>query len=340
MGFVTGKLTEEGYQHSFLERLLWPKTSGNTVNGLGEDKPRQASKIYHFVGKTMKFPHFWVNLIFVFKTRLDKRYWPVLKRAFENEAPAHKVEPITVEAVERTPEDWTKQIKAFALENGADVVGITRTKQQWLYEGEESPGEWLIMMGFIMNYEELKKVPEIEGTTEVMRVYGNGGDTASKLATWFRDQGHQATGGALIPTTLLVIPAAIEAGLGELGKHGSLINSEHGSTLRLGYVAVDIPLIADKPISFHVDDFCTSCQVCTKKCPPGAIGPEKQLVRGEDKWYVDFDKCVPYFNDNLGCGVCLAVCPWSLPGRAPKMAEKLQRRRDRKNSIEDEAVAH
>lgn len=340
MGFITGKLTEEGYESSFLERLLRPKISGNTVNGLGEDKPRQASKIYHFVGQTMRFPHFWVNLIFVFKTRLTRAYWPVLKRAIENETPAHKIEPITAEPVERTPEEWTKQIKAFALENGADVVGITKTNKLWLWEGFESPGEWLIIMGFVMDYEELKKVPEIEGTSEVMRVYGNGGETASKLATWIRDQGHQARGGALIPSSLVIIPAAIEAGLGELGKHGSLINRELGSTLRLGYVAVDIPLVADKPTTFHLDDFCTSCQVCAKKCPPKAMYSEKQLVRGEKRWYVDFDKCVPYFNDNLGCGICLAVCPWSLPGRSPIMAEKLQRRRDRKKTKQDDTVAH
>lgn len=29
---------------------------------------------------------------------------------------------------------------------------------------------------------------------------------------------------------------------------------------------------------------------------------------------MDFDKCVPYFNEHMGCGICLAACPWSQPG--------------------------
>jgi epoxyqueuosine reductase QueG len=59
--------------------------------------------------------------------------------------------------------------------------------------------------------------------------------------------------------------------------------------------------------------------------------PEKQMVRGVRKWYVDFDKCLPYFNDHFGCGICLMVCPWSRPGIARNLVEKLARRKARKN---------
>jgi epoxyqueuosine reductase QueG len=53
------------------------------------------------------------------------------------------------------------------------------------------------------------------------------------------------------------------------------------------------------------------------------------MVRGVEKWYVDFDKCIPYFNETHGCGICIAVCPWSRPGTAPRLAEKMLRRRKR-----------
>ena len=69
----------------------------------------------------------------------------------------------------------------------------------------------------------------------------------------------------------------------------------------------DLPLVADAPVSFGVDDFCMSCKLCEKACPPDAIEPAKQWVRGEEKWYVDFEKCVPYFNETYGCGICIAV---------------------------------
>jgi epoxyqueuosine reductase QueG len=53
------------------------------------------------------------------------------------------------------------------------------------------------------------------------------------------------------------------------------------------------------------------------------------MVRGIEKWFVDFDKCIPEFAKALGCAACIAVCPWSTPGRAPKLMEKMLSRRAR-----------
>ena len=119
------------------------------------------------------------------------------------------------------------------------------------------------------------------------------------------------------------------AGMGQLGKHGSLIHPEFGPMFRMAYVLTDLPLIVDEPVDIAVDDFCQLCQLCTTACPPGAIFSEKQWVRGELKWYVDFDKCVPYFNENMGCGICLAVCPYSKPGVSGTLIDKMLRRRER-----------
>ena len=67
-------------------------------------------------------------------------------------------------------------------------------------------------------------------------------------------------------------------------------------------------------------------QDCVKTCPVDAIHSDKQLVRGATKWYVDFDHCIRYFVEHQGCAVCLPVCPWSRPGVAPRLAEKMTRR--------------
>jgi epoxyqueuosine reductase QueG len=92
-------------------------------------------------------------------------------------------------------------------------------------------------------------------------------------------------------------------------------------------VATDLPLLADRPDDMNADEFCLSCRVCSNACPPAAIADRKQWVRGAEKWYVDFDKCMPYFAENYGCGICIAVCPWSKPGTAPRLAEKMFSRR-------------
>jgi len=66
----------------------------------------------------------------------------------------------------------------------------------------------------------------------------------------------------------------------------------------------------------------------------GALSPGKQRVRGATKWYVDFDKCLPFFNQTNGCAICIAVCPWSHPGVGLNLAAKLARRSQRKDAAE------
>ncbi len=112
-----------------------------------------------------------------------------------------------------------------------------------------------------------------------------------------------------------------------------MINRTYGSSFRLSAVTTDMPLLADEPDEFGADEFCTRCQVCTRECPPQAIYQEKQMVRGVMKWYVDFDRCIPYFGETMGCAICIARCPWSAPGRAPRLAEKMLRRRRRKGPM-------
>jgi epoxyqueuosine reductase QueG len=125
---------------------------------------------------------------------------------------------------------------------------------------------------------------------------------------------------------LLLVPPAIASGLGELGKHGSLISPQFGAGVRLAGVTTDMPLLATAPIRFGADEFCKSCQACTKACPPGAIQEQKEMVRGVERWYVDFDKCIPYFVEAASCGICIATCPWTKPDARPKLLATMAKR--------------
>ena len=46
-------------------------------------------------------------------------------------------------------------------------------------------------------------------------------------------------------------------------------------------------------------------------------------MRGERKWYVDFDKCIPYFVKTCGCAICIEVCPRSETGRSHALSERV-----------------
>ena len=186
------------------------------------------------------------------------------------------------------------------------------------------------MIGVAHEYEEIIKAPELEAGAEVVRQYGRGSKAAKAIATWIRMRGWDASPhGGPLAGPLLLIPPAIACGFGELGKHGSIINSDYGSSFRLAAVLTDVPLIPTQGVSYGVDDFCSRCQVCANACPPDAIFAEKQRIRGTVKWYVDFDKCIPFFNENAGCAICIAVCPWSKPGRGVRIIEQLKRRAKR-----------
>jgi epoxyqueuosine reductase QueG len=163
---------------------------------------------------------------------------------------------------------------------------------------------------------------------EVIRTYKRCADACVRLTRYLRSLGWDSLGFPMSPSSeVLHIPIAIAAGLGELGKHGSLITREYGSNVRLTTVLTSIPLEVDAPRDIGVDDLCVRCTICARECPPGALFDEKQWVRGEYKWYVDFDKCVPYFAETHGCAICIEVCPWSEPGKGEWLSQKLLQKR-------------
>ncbi|MFQ5983019.1 MAG: 4Fe-4S dicluster domain-containing protein, partial [Woeseiaceae bacterium] len=220
------------------------------------------------------------------------------------------------------------EIKDLARGLGAELVGITRVTDDVLFEGRTVPYRYAICIGMSMDREEMAHVPHVRAAVEVMRIYRKVSRTAIQLASRIRRMGWPARAyGNPNSTDLLHIPLAINAGLGQLGKHGSMISVEFGSNFRLSAVVTDLPLACDEPVDIGVDDLCMQCRRCVVDCPPDAIYDTKQLVRGTYKWYVDFDKCIPYFVKTNGCAICIEVCPWSVPNRGPSLSQKLLAKR-------------
>jgi epoxyqueuosine reductase QueG len=200
-----------------------------------------------------------------------------------------------------------------------------------VFEGYEIKDPWVIVLALAHDYDQLKQVPSNErngaGVTDIGRQYARGTRASFALANWIRAQGYSANAyPGPMAGALLLIPPAVASGLGELGKHGSLIGRRYGAGVRLAGVTTNMPLAATAPDRFGADEFCLHCQVCTKACPPGAIADTKQTVRGVERWYVNFDKCIPYFVEEASCGICIAVCPWTRPTVRPNLLAKMARR--------------
>jgi epoxyqueuosine reductase len=303
-----------------------PDASGNVINGLGERTVRRASPMFWHPADQQPFGA--VQALAGASCRVTEEARDAFAAAY-----AHPVlEPVAAERSDRMPAEWTALARDFALANEADLFGATTVKDHYIVDGYAIAEPNVIVLGVSHDWEKLRQVPSTKengtGIAEVGRQYARGTRTAFALANWIRRQGYEAQA---FPgpraAALLLIPAAIDAGLGELGKHGSLINRTYGSNLRLAGVTTDMPVEAFDLDLFGADDFCTNCRVCSDACPPDAINDSKQWVRGVERWYVDFDKCIPFFADNAGCGACIAVCPWARPGVAENLLVKMARRR-------------
>ncbi len=67
-------------------------------------------------------------------------------------------------------------------------------------------------------------------------------------------------------------PIAVEAGLGQIGLHRSVIHPKFGSFVLLGTVLLGLPADAyDQPIDYNP---CLECKLCVAACPVGAIKPD------------------------------------------------------------------
>jgi len=120
--------------------------------------------------------------------------------------------------------------------------------------------------------------------------------------------------------TALAIPLALQAGLGEYGRHGLLITEEFGPRVRIGKIFTDLPLEPDRPKAFGVNEFCKICRRCSDACPVNAIptGPptdevyNRSNIVGVKKWTVDAEPCFRFWsNQNSDCSICVRVCPYN-----------------------------
>ena len=313
------------------ETLSLLKVSGNSINGLGETTRRQASPF--FWHPPDQHPYEALQNV----ARRNSRKCPGSAEVFMAAYTHPQLIPIAKSKNAAPAAQLTAEATAFALAHEAGAVGIAAMDPLYVFEGYTIDEPWVIVLALAPDYEQLKEVPSDEtngiGVCEIGAQYARGTRVSYALANWIRSQGYNANAyPGPSASALLLIPPAIASGLGELGKHGSLINRQFGAGLRLAGVTTDMPLVATAPDRFGADEFCATCQVCTRACPPGAIAESKQMVRGVERWYVDFDRCIPYFAEAASCGICIADCPWTRPDVRPKLLATMARRLDQERA--------
>ena len=230
-----------------------------------------------------------------------------------------------------SPEIMSAEVKKACKVLGADAVGITAYDPRWHYTKNFSPNtlaekDYAIPEGLSnvivvlteMNYEAIRSYPSATAGVAVGNGYSNDCAMTLAIATFIQNMGYRAI--ASVNDTSQAIPYAIQAGLGEYGRHGLLIHPKFGPRTRIGRIHTDLPLAHDKPINFGVREFCGICRRCSGACPPGAIPddlPQTEVItqsniKGVRKWTVHAEKCFNFWtNQGTECGICIRVCPYN-----------------------------
>jgi len=232
------------------------------------------------------------------------------------------------------PEEAAERVKGYALSIGADPVGITEIDARWVYshrgmanrgDGERWGEEiilghkYAVVMATEMRFEMVRAAPHTPSIVETMRNYAQGAIISSMVAGYIANLGYSATAQHVSHYDALLVPLAIDAGLGQLGRHGYLISKEFGPRLRLAAVTTDIPLIADTPADIGVHGFCRICRKCAVCCPSHSIPMgDPEVHNGILRWKLNAETCHDYWGKSgSDCNICMRVCPWSHPRSLP-----------------------
>jgi Pyruvate/2-oxoacid:ferredoxin oxidoreductase delta subunit len=205
------------------------------------------------------------------------------------------------------------ELKQMTLDLGAAAVGIADFDPGLTFtDADELDHKSVIVFVMPMSYDVMIEIGP-RSQEDVHKTYFLLDELATRLAVRISSYGYDARVQA--NRGEIPLPAYAQlAGLGELGKHGSLISPDHGSAIRISAVSTDMPLTADGPRDFGIDEICANCDICSRFCPGEAIPSQKVNVDGAVRWQIDTPACHPHFLRLYGCKVCLSVCPMNARG--------------------------
>ncbi len=215
--------------------------------------------------------------------------------------------------ITETDQALLSEIKETALGLGASSVGFTKLPARWVFKDKAVVYENAIVLSMEMDKDGIDSAPSLACMKTVMETYRDLGRVANQLADFLRSKGYGAHAGHPLNGLALYPPLAQLAGLGWIGSNGIIITPEHGPRVRLAAVFTSIENLPFNEGNAHswVAEFCQSCKICIRKCPPEALFGVPIDHGDGSLTYVENKLCFPYFNKYHGCSVCVAVCPFN-----------------------------
>ena len=270
-----------------------------------------------------------------------------------------KLEPAPTGRPKTSAKEASQIVRKAAQVLGADQVGFAELDRRWVYShyfDEETKKDYPIKFSDDPGYQQYDQPIRLEDRTRVIPkemkyvvvvlhewgkdidgteyapallteglstlAYARMAPTLWMLAEFIRGLGYNAIPAA--NDTALSIPLAVDAGLGQLGRHGLLINPKVGSRCRISKIFTDLPLEPAGAVDSGITEFCNACLKCVPKCGTGAITKgnrsfeplDESNATGVLSWKVDAKKCNT-FQIRVGstCSTCVRRCAWTKPPR-------------------------
>lgn len=230
-------------------------------------------------------------------------------------------------------EKLAQVIREVAGYYGAVDVGITLLKPYHLYSHAgrhaENWGEKIqhnhksvIVIVAAMDVKMIKSAPALPVVLESSRQYVEAAKIANIIAAYIRYLGYSARAHTDGNYELMCVPAAVDAGLGSLGRLGLLMHPIYGPCVRISAVTTELELpqtlTTKKSHTWNIgtiEHFCDICKKCADNCPTQSIGKGKEpFSRGFRHWSINQETCFSYWKTiGTDCGFCIRVCPYTKP---------------------------
>ncbi|MCZ6763684.1 MAG: Fe-S protein [Alphaproteobacteria bacterium] len=227
-----------------------------------------------------------------------------------------------IDAHARDAQANTKALKALSHSLGSAITGICEIPDYCWYSHDkhgrpiEPYHKYALVVLIDQGHETFLGASGndwISGS-QSMRAYLRGAEVTGVMAEHVREMGYPARSHTNLDSHVLHVPLILNAGLGELSRIGeTALNPFLGMRFKTSVLTTDMPLVADKPIDFGLQTFCSKCLKCARECPSQAIPyGDKVIFNGYETWKPDSERCTLYRATNIkgsACGRCVKICP-------------------------------
>ncbi len=214
-----------------------------------------------------------------------------------------------------TLEFWN-EITKKAHSLGIQLIGFAPVDENLIFEKDQTTKidslyENAIVLGMEMNYDAIETAPDAPAGLEALNIYAELGIATNNLADFIRSKGYGAIACHPLGGPILYPAMAVKANMGEIGRQGLLITKKYGPRQRLSMIATNAsPLPEIKVEAYKISEYCDKCGTCIKMCPVNAILEEPIIHENGTISRIDSNKCFEYFYENVGCSICIKVCPF------------------------------